>query len=146
MSQYHISYELTAEEYLNIRHSIGARTFPLSQAREGLNHTYHLCCYRDEEDNPVAMARLLWDQGYVAYISDVLVIPQCQRQGLGKLMVKELLNCLRTNMKPGYKVWITLLAAKGKEDFYKNFGFETRPNEHGGSGMSQWIEKSFCEV
>jgi hypothetical protein len=36
---------------------------------------------------------------------------------------------------------ICLLAAKGKEEFYKKFGFEERPNEKSGSGMSQWVKK-----
>lgn len=30
------------------------------------------------------------------------------------------------------------LSAKGKEQFYKKFGFQLRPNEHDGAGMQVW--------
>lgn len=35
---------------------------------------------------------------------------------------------------------ICLMAVKGKEEFYKKFGFVERPNENFGCGMHQWIE------
>jgi len=33
------------------------------------------------------------------------------------------------------------MSAKGRETFYKQFGFEERPNEKLGVGMTQWISK-----
>jgi len=39
------------------------------------------------------------------------------------------------------KVFINLMAAKGRESFYKQFGFVERPNEEFGAGMTQWIPK-----
>ena len=42
-------------------------------------------------------------------------------------------------MKPGYKVKMCLMAAKGKEPFYEKFGFSERPNENLGAGMDQWF-------
>jgi hypothetical protein len=33
---------------------------------------------------------------------------------------------------------INLMAARGKEGFYKKFGFIERPNDEKGAGMSQW--------
>ena len=43
-------------------------------------------------------------------------------------------------MKSGYRIMVSLKAAKGKESFYKKFGFIERPNEDFGPGMHQWIE------
>ena len=31
------------------------------------------------------------------------------------------------------------MSAKGKEDFYKKFGFTVRPDEDHGAGMCQWV-------
>ncbi|WP_253287331.1 hypothetical protein [Clostridium bornimense] len=39
------------------------------------------------------------------------------------------------------KTTIGLMAAKGKEEFYKKFGFIERPNDHQGPGMIQIISK-----
>lgn len=141
MIQYRISHNLSAEEYIFMRESINAQTITYNQARDGLNHTYHICCCRNENGKIISMARLLWDYGYVAYILDVIVIPQYQRQGLGKTMVNELLGYLTDSLNSGYKVWVTLLSAKGIERFYREFDFEERPNIQGGAGMSKWIIK-----
>ena len=40
----------------------------------------------------------------------------------------------------GYRIMVSLKAAKNKEGFYKKFGFIERPNEDFGPGMHQWIE------
>jgi hypothetical protein len=40
----------------------------------------------------------------------------------------------------GQKVYVNLMSAKGKEPFYKKFGFEERPNDKVGAGMTQWIK------
>ena len=48
---------------------------------------------------------------------------------------------LKNDMKPGYKVKMTLNSAKGKESFYEKFGFRVRPNEDAGPGMDQWFIK-----
>ena len=40
----------------------------------------------------------------------------------------------------GWRIMINLQAAKGKEGFYKKFGFIERPNENFGPGMHLWIE------
>lgn len=36
---------------------------------------------------------------------------------------------------------VGLMSAKGKEEFYKRFGFIERPNESYGAGMIQFIKK-----
>ena len=46
---------------------------------------------------------------------------------------------MKSDMKPGYKVKMTLNSAKGKEAFYEKFGFRVRPNDHAGAGMDQWF-------
>ena len=40
----------------------------------------------------------------------------------------------------GWRIMINLQAAKGKEGFYKKFGFIERTNENFGPGMHLWIE------
>ena len=54
--------------------------------------------------------------------------------------MEELLKRIKESLKPGYKVMISLLAAKGKEEFYNKFGFVSRPNDDFGCGMHQWYQ------
>lgn len=44
-------------------------------------------------------------------------------------------------MKSGWKIKVILLAAKGRESFYEQFGFVKRPNEREECGMNLVIVK-----
>lgn len=132
--------EISAEDYTRLRASVGFREIPLSQAVKGLQNTSYLVAALDGSC-PVGMARLLWDGGYTAFLADVIVHPDYQGLHIGKTMVDKIIDYLYSKMEPGDKVLINLAAAKGKEPFYLKFGFEQRPNEEHGAGMSQWIEK-----
>lgn len=130
---------ITPEEYLDIRQSVEWSVFPIEQATEGIKNTTHICCIR-LEDKPIAVARVIWDHGYTVFISDVIVRPEYQKQGLGRALVENIMSYLHAQLKPGYRFMICLMAVKGKEEFYKKFGFVERPNENFGCGMHQWIE------
>ena len=128
---------ITPEEYMNMRLCVGWAEFPMEEAAEGLKNTSFLCCIR-EEGKPIALGRAVGDHGYVVYIADIIVRPEYQGQGLGRKVMEYLLEQIKASLKPGYKVMISLLAAKGKEKFYNKFGFVDRPSEDFGCGMHQW--------
>lgn len=88
----------------------------------------------------VACARLISDGGYVRYLADVIVRPEFQGQGIGKTMIRMILRHIRESLEPGERAMTFLMAAKGRESFYRPLGFRDRPNSESGAGMSQWIE------
>lgn len=137
MTDYEITNSLTPEEYMELRKLVGWGMFPLEQAVEGLKNSFILVCFR-VDGKPVAIGRAVSDHGYVVYIADVIVVPEYQGQGLGRKVMEYLLEQIKASLKPGYKVMISLLAAKGKEKFYNKFGFVDRPSEDFGCGMHQW--------
>jgi predicted GNAT family N-acyltransferase len=67
------------------------------------------------------------------------VLPSYQRLGLGHKIMTELMEYITSTYPPGSSVG--LMSAKGKEDFYKKFGFVERPNEGYGAGMIQYLKK-----
>ena len=129
---------ITPEEYMQLRKVVGWMQFPLEQAQACIDKAYMVLCVRDDE-KPIGVVRLLWDGGYIAFLSDVIVIPEDQGQGIGRKLVEASIQKLKEGMKPGYKVKLTLNSAKGKEPFYEKFGFKVRPNEDAGPGMDQWV-------
>ncbi len=130
---------ITPEEYMELRKKVGWCEFPLEEAETGIRNSYLVLCARDNE-KAVGVTRLLWDGGYIAYLSDVIVDPEYQGNGIGKQLVEKSIQKIKADMKPGYKVKISLMSAKGKEKFYEKFGFSERPNDNFGAGMDQWIE------
>ncbi len=139
MEDYKLTDYITPEEYMAMRKIVGWSEFPLEQAAEGLKNSFVLVCFRVDE-RPVAIGRAVSDRGYVVYIADVIVVPEYQGKGLGRKVMNTLMEKIKDSMKPGYRIMISLLAAKGKEAFYNKFGFVDRPNSDFGCGMHQWLE------
>jgi ribosomal protein S18 acetylase RimI-like enzyme len=130
----------TVTDYNSLRKSVGWNEINERQAITGLsNSRYMAAAYHDGKT--VGMARLITDGGYVAYIADVVVHPDYQKLGIGKTLVNMILSFIEANLNEDDSVCVLLMAAKGKEEFYRRFGFIERPNENHGAGMSQWITK-----
>ena len=134
MENYQITNHVTVEEYQNFRKEVKWKVFGDKQAKEGLvNSTYVVCVRLDGK--AVGMARFLWDRGYIAYIADVMVLPEFQGRGIGRMLLENIMSYIDENIPKDYDLFISLMAAKGKNTFYEKFGFITRPTEDFGPGM-----------
>ena len=107
------------------------------QAQSGLEHSDFMIACRDGHEI-VGCARVFWDKGYIAYLADVMVKPEYQKQGIGKRMVSACISFIDSQLKDGWRIKIVIVSAKGKESFYEKFGFEIRPNINDGAGMQAW--------
>ena len=92
-------------------------------------------------DRLVGLVSVMDDGIMTAYIQYVLVDPEYQGQGLGRALMNNVMSYINSLLKPGYKMMISLMAAQGKEEFYKKFGFFSRPDDTHGYGMCQWIQQ-----
>jgi GNAT superfamily N-acetyltransferase len=70
---------------------------------------------------------------HLFHLQDIIVHPNYQRKGIGKIIVAELLNYVDT--VSGKNTHIGLMSSKGREKFYTAFGFVERPTEKFGAGM-----------
>ena len=131
---------VSVKDYTLLRASAGWRALHPEQAKAGIDGSAFLVAALDGEKT-VGVARLIWDGGYGALIKDVLVLPDYQGKGIGKEMVNRIIGFLESQLKPGYGISVDLVAAKGKEGFYKQFGFTELQNERKGTGMELWLTK-----
>lgn len=69
----------------------------------------------------VGISRNLTDFAYVAYLADLAVDKQYQRQGIGKRLIEE------TKSRLGPNCMIVLLAAPQANAYYEHLGFEHNP-------------------
>ncbi|MBZ0090439.1 MAG: GNAT family N-acetyltransferase [Thermoanaerobaculia bacterium] len=72
-------------------------------------------------DRLVGISRSLTDFSYVAYLADLAVDAECQRQGIGRRLVEE------TRRRLGPRCMIVLLAAPKAAEYYARIGFEHHP-------------------
>jgi GNAT superfamily N-acetyltransferase len=130
--------DISVEDYNVLRASAGWLTIHPEQAKVGLKGSALLIAAKDG-DITVGTARLVWDGGDAALIKDVLVLPEYQGQGIGTAMMTQIMDFLKSKLKPGYCIQIDLMSAMGKETFYEKFGFSVRPRENRGAGMDMRI-------
>lgn len=69
----------------------------------------------------VGIARTLTDFTYVAYLADLAVDTEYQKQGIGEQLI------LETKRRLGQECMIVLLAAPKANDYYPKLGFEHNP-------------------
>lgn len=97
------------------------------------------CVCAQIEDEVVGMARVVGDGSICFYIQDVIVKPEYQSMGIGKKMMESVMIYISKNAGSG--AIVGLMSAKGKEEFYKKFGFWQRPNDNFGHGMMQFWKR-----
>jgi GNAT superfamily N-acetyltransferase len=114
--------ELTAEEFISLWESVWDGAPTLEQTRLAMEHTLFRVSVHDGE-SIIAMARMIGDMGLCYYIKDVIVRPEYQRQGIGRMLIEELLNFIRENGVSGTDIFVELCAMPDKIPFYEKFGF-----------------------
>lgn len=130
---------LTAEDFNLLKKSVGFLEKPLLQVEKALqNGLFSIAAFNNEKI--IGMGRLVGDGSMYWYVQDLVILPQYQSQGIGKEIMNHLLKFVADNSQPGTKVTIGLMAAKGKEGFYKKLGFRSRPNEKEDAGMIMIID------
>lgn len=123
----------SARQWMALRASVGWATFAEEIAEKSLFMTPFCVCAL-EGDQLIGMGRVLGDGVISFYVGNIMVRPDRQGLGIGREIMEHIMAYLRENAVPG--AIASLLAIKDKEDFYTQFGFERRPDDHHGSGMS----------
>ena len=113
----------TIDEYQNLRNLVGWWQTKDNAAEKALNNSLFAIVALDD-DSTVGFGRIIGDGGLYFYIQDVIVHPDHQNKGVGKLLMQELMNYISANAEPG--ACIGLMAANGLEKYYASFGFKTR--------------------
>ncbi len=114
--------DLTAAQFTELWESVWDGAPTLEQTALGLaNSLFRVSVF--DGDRIVAMARMIGDRGLDYYIKDVIVRPEYQHRGIGKLMMDELLAFVRRNGIPGTEIFVELCAMPDKIPFYGQFGF-----------------------
>lgn len=120
--------ELTAEQFIELWETVWGDGPSLEQTRLAMQHTLFRISVWDGEQI-VAMARMIGDMGLDYYIKDVVVRPEYQHKGIGRLLIKELLKFISNNGVKGTDIFVELCAAPDKIPFYNKFGFEANESQ-----------------
>lgn len=123
-------------DFMALRAKIGWQNPTRAIVEKSLAHSlFHICI---EKDNAlVGYGRIVGDGAMYFYLQDILVDPDFQSQGIGKHLMQEIESYLSQHTTQGATVG--LLAARGKEGFYQQFGYQPRTGDPLGLGMCKFI-------
>ena len=124
MSELTVKYnDLTAEQFIELWETVWGPGPSLEQTELAMNHTLFRVSVWDD-DKIIAMARMNGDMGLNYYIKDVVVRPEYQKKGIGRMLINELLKFINNNGVKGTDIFVELCAVPNKIPFYEKFGFE----------------------
>ena len=130
---------ITPQEYNELRHKVNWKKIDIIRTEKALQESKYVKKVV-LNNNPIAMGRAISDGMYVLIV-DVVVIPEYQNKGIGKMVINELLEEIEKDTKDGDATSITLIAVSGKEGFYEKCGFIKLPHGETGHAMRKRIEK-----
>ena len=128
--------KILIEDYNMLREAVGWGACVPDRVKMALARSDYLIVARSDA-NTIGMARVMQD-GLQALIMDVMVLPEYQGEGIGGHMMKCVMEYLNAAAQGG-GLFVNLMSALGKDGFYTKFGFERRPNETRGPGMTQML-------
>lgn len=114
--------ELSAEEFIYLWNNVWDNAPSLEQTKLAMQNTLFRVSVFDGQ-NIVAMARMIGDMGLNYYIKDVVVKPEYQHKGIGKMLIDELLKFVRDNGIKETSIFVELCAMPDKIPFYEKQGF-----------------------
>ena len=114
--------ELSAEEFIYLWKSVWDGALSLEQTALAMQNTLFRISVFDGQEI-IAMARMIGDMGLNYYIKDVVVKPEYQHKGIGKMLIDELLKFVRDHGMKGTDIFVELCAMPDKIPFYEKQGF-----------------------
>ena len=131
-------YTITVEEYNTLIEAVGWGTRHPERVRLAIERSDFFIAAQIGNQT-IGMARVVQD-GLQALVMDVVVLPEYQGKGIGKTLMVHVMEYLETASQGG-GLFVNLMSAVDRVGFYEQFGFERRPNDKRGPGMTKWIEK-----
>ena len=125
---------ITADEVNKLRRAVCFRQIDEAQIEAGLSGSA-LIVSAYEDSHAVGMARLIWDGGMTALITDLIVLPEHQKRGIEAEIIRQILSFLQKQLHPGFGIQVDVRAWGNQETLYRELGFEVSAQERRGVPM-----------
>lgn len=120
MIRYEFNAPVSPAALADLRQSVGWNRMERDLADPRLRNAFHLCAFDDE--HLVGYAAVVGNGVTDAYIQDVMVHPDCQRQGVGTQLMERVLARLKGE---GVYMVSVIYGEEALRPFYEKFGFYT---------------------
>ncbi|MBU6384155.1 MAG: GNAT family N-acetyltransferase [Verrucomicrobia bacterium] len=110
----------TPEEFVSLREAVKLPPRTVASARKGIPNSLFWVTVR-EGKKLVGMGRVVGDGGSVVQITDVIVDPEHQEQGIAALIFDRIQSFIQANVP--HDAFVCLFATKDAISFYETKGF-----------------------
>jgi ribosomal protein S18 acetylase RimI-like enzyme len=119
--KYKLKHEVPAiSDYINIRLAAGLSRKSEEAAQIGLaNSLFSVVVYFEEV--PIGLGRVIGDGGCFFEVTDIAVLPEHQKKGIGDMIMNSIMVYLRENAPK--TAYVSLMADHGTPHFYRRYGF-----------------------
>ena len=135
-----IENNITISEYLMLREKVNWRKLSNRQAELAIKNCLYNIKAVDADGNILGMGRIVGDGAVICYVQDLIVVPEAQNRGIGSKLLDALKAYVLSIKEQGSTMMFCLMCAKGREHFYEEHGFLSRPNDNLGPGMIQYLQ------
>lgn len=120
MIRYEFDATVSPADIADLRQAVGWNRMERDLSDPRLTTTLHLCAY--DENHLIGYAQVISNHVTDAYIQDVMVHPDYQRQGIGTQLMEKLLSRLEED---GIYMVSVIYGEEVLRPFYERFGFYT---------------------
>ena len=136
--EYTVIKNLKPEDLIRLREALGWKNISYEQIQKGLENTMHKISI-EKDGQVIACGRLIGDYSCKGLLSDIMVHPDYQKMGLGKIVVTTLLKMVQASLKEGELFQIEATPTAGNTDFYVKCGMKYKPENQ--AGVYVWLKE-----
>lgn len=115
--------------YVALRKACGLSAYSQEAAAAGLPRSL-FCLLLEADGEPIGMGRIVGDGALVIHVVDIMVLPEHQGKGYGRMIMQEVSDYILANVPD--TAYVNLLADVPANKLYEQFGFaETAPQTIG---------------
>ena len=138
MSDIKIIDNIESIDLFSLRKSVGLKELSIRQIEIALLNT--MCMVSIIKDNKcIACGRVVGDKSMKGVLSDIIVHPNYQKFGYGKIIVTYLLNKISDFINEGEQFQLEATPTNGNREFYIKCGMKYKPENQ--DGVYVWIKK-----
>lgn len=133
-----IKNEIKPEDFLNIRSNLNWNPMPYNLVKKAINGSMvNISIYY--EDKCIGVGRIVGDHALKGMLTDIMVLPEYQNKGVGKMIVKSLINELDKKISEGEMFQLEASPTANNREFYIKCGLKYKPENQ--DGVYLWIRK-----
>ena len=128
---------ISVNDYQNLHVAVGWKIIDDKQIEIALKHSMFISCAK-QENQVIGMARIVGDFGRHGVLTDVIVLPQFQKMGVGRKLIEDLMGQVQDFVNKRDEFLVEFTPTPENIGFYQKCGFKNEPSKM--YGMYKWFK------